>query len=164
MKISMAIASAVLLGGVLTACGGGDGSDGGGGATGGGGSGYCKDIKEAAATFGDLGAGENSSIGDAFTTFHKLAAEAPGAVKDDWKTLDGAITTVEDSLKSAGIKLEDFDKLQSGQIPDGVDVKKLQGLATEFQKLSGAEFEKASKNIETHAKDVCKVDLNKAAG
>ncbi len=162
MKIPLAIASAVLLGGVLTACGGSD--SGGGGATGGGGSDYCKDIKGAAATFGDFGSGDTTSIGDAFSTFHKLADEAPGAIKDDWKTLDGAITTVEDALAGAGIKLEDFDKLQSGQVPDGVDVAKLQGLATQFQKLSGAEFEKASKAIETHAKDVCKVDLNKAAG
>jgi hypothetical protein len=159
MKITMAIASAVLLGGVLTACGGSD--DGGGpGATGGGGSDYCKDIKGAAATFSDFGTSESSSISDAFATFHKLADEAPGAIKDDWKTLEGAITTIEDALESAGIKLEDFEKLQSGQVPEGVDVTKLQGLATEFQKLSGAEFEKASKAIEKHAKDVCEVDLS----
>lgn len=162
MKIPLAIASAVLLGGVLTACGGSD--SGGGGALGGGGSDYCKDIKGAAATFGDLGTGDSGSIGEAFATFHKLADEAPGAIKDDWKTLDGAITTVEDALSKAGIKLEDFEDLQSGKVPEGVDVSKLTGLATEFQKLSGAEFEKASKAIETHAKTVCKVDLNKAAG
>lgn len=159
MKIPMAIASAVLLGGVLTACGGSDG-----GSTGGGGSDYCKDIKGAAVTFGSLGAGDSASLGDAFATFHKLADEAPGAIKDDWKTLDGAITSVEDALESAGIKMEDFAKLQSGEVPEGVDVTKLTGLAAEFQKLSGAEFEKASKAIETHAKTVCKVDLNKAAG
>lgn len=160
MKIPLAIASAVLLGGVLTACGG----DGGGGDTGGSGSDYCKDIKDAAKTFGDLDSGDTASIGDAFTTFHKLADEAPGAVKDDWKTLDGAITTVEKALSDAGLKMEDFDELQSGKVPEGVDVSKLTGLASEFQKLSGAEFEKASKAIETHAKDVCKVDLNSSAG
>lgn len=155
MKIPLAIASAVLLGGVLTACGGGDG-----GGDGGKGSDYCKDIKGAAKTFGSLDSGDTASIGDAFATFHKLADEAPGAIKDDWKTLDGAITTVEKALADAGIKVEDFDKLQAGELPEGVDVEKLTGLATEFQKLSGAEFEKASKAIETHAKDVCKVDLD----
>lgn len=160
MKIPLAIASTVLLGGVLTACGGSDG--GGGGATGGTGSDYCKDIKAASTTFGSLDSGDTASIGEAFTTFHKLADEAPGAVKDDWKTLDGAIKTVEDGLADAGIKIEDFDKLASGQLPEGVDQAKLASLASTFQKLSSAEFEKASKAIETHAKSVCKVDLNAA--
>ena len=160
MKIPLAIASTVLLGGVLTACGGSD--SGGGGATGGSGSDYCKDIKSAAATFGSLDSGDTASIGEAFTTFHKLADEAPGAVKDDWKKLDGAIKTVEDGLADAGIKIEDFDKLASGQLPEGVDQAKLASLASTFQKLSSAEFQKASKAIETHAKSVCKVDLNAA--
>jgi len=157
MKILLAIASAVLLGGVLTACGGDDG--GGGGAPGSGGD-YCKDIKAAAATFGNLETSDTASIGDAFATFHKLADEAPDPIKDDWKTLDVAITTVEKALEDAGIKIEDLDKLQSGEVPEGVDLTKLAGLASEFQKLSGAEFDKSSKAIEAHAKSVCKVDLN----
>ena len=160
MKIPLAIASAVLLGGVLTACGG----DGGSGGSGGSGSAYCKDIKDAAATFGSIDSGDTEAIGDAFATFHKLADESPSAIKDDWRTLDGAITTVEKTLSDAGIKIEDFDKLSKDEIPEGVDVSKLTGLYAEIQKLSGAEFEKASKAIETHAKDVCKVDLNKVAG
>ncbi len=162
MKIPLAIASAVLLGGVLTACGGSD--DGAVGGSGGSNSNYCKDIKTAAATFSGIDSGDATSIGDAFATFHKLADESPGAIKDDWKTLEGAITTIEKALSDAGIKIEDFDKLQSGQIPEGVDMTKLTGLASEFQKLSGAEFEKSSKAIETHAKTVCKVDLNADAG
>ena len=164
MKIPLTIASAVLLGSVLTACGG---SDGGGGAlsgSGGKGSDYCKDIKAAAATFGDLDSGDTASIGEAFATFHKLAGEAPGDIKADWKTLDGAIVTVEKALTDAGIKIEDFDKLSSGQLPEGVDPNKLAGLATVFDNLSSAKFDKASKSIETHAKSVCKVDLNAPAG
>lgn len=162
MKIPLAMASVVLLGGVLTACGGSDGD--GGGNSGGSGSDYCKDIKAAAATFGDLDSGNTASIGEAFSTFHQLADEAPGAIKDEWKTLDGAITTVEDGLADAGIKVEDLGKLASGQTPEGVDQAKLAGLVATFQKLSSAEFERASKAIETHAKSVCKVDLNSPAG
>ena len=162
MKIPMAIASAVLLGGVLTACGG---SDDGGGSAGGGGSDYCKDIKDASKTFGDLGSGDTASIGDAFATFSKLADEAPGAVKDDWRTLEGAITTLEDALADAGLSIEDFEKLQSGgSLPKDVDVAKLKDLGPKLQGLNDAEFGKAAKAIETHAKDVCKVDLNNSAG
>lgn len=164
MKIPMAIASAVLLGGVLTACGGSDGDGGGGGGgiggNGGSGSDYCKDMKAASTSFGDLGAGDAATMADAFAAFHKLASEAPGAIKDDWKTLDGAITTVEKAFESAGLKIEDFDKLASGEMPEGFDPTKLTGLTKEFQKLNGTEFTDASKAIETHAKTVCKVDLN----
>lgn len=152
MKISLALAGAVVLGTTLTACGGG----GGGGADGD----YCKDIKKASATFGSLSGGDTSQLDAAFATFHTLAAESPDDIKADWVKLDAAITTVEKALKDAGVKFSDFDKIQKGEIPEGVDVAKLTGLATEFQKLNSAEFTKASKDIEKHAKDVCKVDLN----
>lgn len=151
MKISHALAGVVLLGTSLAACGGGDSAAD---------SDYCKDIKTASKTFSNLDSGDIGKLGDAFKTFHQLAAEAPGTIEADWKKLDGAVTTVEDGLKDAGIKLSDLPKLQQGQVPKGIDVTKLQSLATDLQKLSDAEFEKASKAIEKHAKDECKVDLN----
>lgn len=150
MKISLAVAGAVLLGSSLAACGGGDsGAD----------SDYCKDIKTAKKTFSNVGAGDVGQLDSAFSTFHQLADEAPDDVKADWKKLDGAIDTVEKALKDAGLKMSDLEDMQSGKVPEGVDVSKLQGLATEFQKLSSAEFTKASNAIEKHAKSTCKVDL-----
>jgi hypothetical protein len=155
MKIPMALASAVLLAGTLAACGGGDGGSGGEGSD------YCKDLKKASKTFDDLSAGDDlGSLDDAFKTFHKLADEAPSDIDEDWKKLDGAITTVEKALKDAGLTFDDLAKIQQGQVPEGVDTSKLQGLASEMSKLSSSDFTKASKSIETHAKKVCKVDLN----
>lgn len=151
MKISLALASAALV--ALSSCGG---SGGGGGAD----SSYCKDVKNAQKTFGSLSASNASQLDAAFATLHKLADEAPSEIDGDWKKLDGAITMVEKALKDAGLKFSDFDKIQKGEIPPGVDVAKLTGLAAQFQKLNGPEFSKASKNIEKHAKKVCKVDLN----
>ena len=154
MKLSLALAGAVLLGTTLTACGGGGGV--------GADSSYCKDIKKASATFGDLSGGDVGKLDQAFVTFHKLAKESPDTIKSDWKKLDGAITTVEKALKDAGLKFSDLDKIQKGEVPPGVDVSKLTGLAAEFTKLNSADFTKASKNIEKHAKNTCKVDLNKS--
>jgi hypothetical protein len=151
MKISLALAGVALLGSMLAACGGSDG----GGAD----SDYCKDVKTASKTFGNLDSGDVGKLDDAFKTFHQLAAESPDTIKSDWKKLDSAVTTVEDGLKDAGIKLSDLSELQAGKVPEGVDVSKLQSLATDLQKLSDAEFDKASKAIEKHAKDECKVDL-----
>jgi len=151
MKTPLAIASAALLAATLTGCGGGDdGPD----------SEYCKDLKAASTQFDTLESSDVSKLDEAFKTFHSLADEAPTEVEDDWKTLDDGITSVEKALDDAGLKFSDFAALQEGKMPEGVDVEKLQGLATEFQKLNSSEFDKASKAIEKHAKDECKVDLS----
>jgi phage-related minor tail protein len=150
MKTPLALASAALVVATLAGCGGGDdGPD----------SSYCKDLKSASTQFDSLSSNDVSKLDEAFKTFHKLADEAPSDVKDDWVTLDKGITSVEKALDKAGLKFSDFAALQQGKMPEGVDVAKLQGLATEFQKLDSAEFDKASKAIEKHAKDVCKVNL-----
>ena len=103
-----------------------------------------------------------SKLDEAFKTFHTLADEAPsrgqGRLEDPGQRHHGQVET---ALKKAGLKFADFAKLQEGKMPEGVDVEEeLQGLATEFQKLNSTEFDKASKAIEKHAKDECKVDLS----
>ncbi|MGI9086114.1 MAG: hypothetical protein ACR2FE_12655 [Aeromicrobium sp.] len=151
MKTPLALASAALMAATLAGCGGGDdGPD----------SEYCKDLKAASTEFDSLSSSDVSKLDEAFKTFHELADDAPAEVKDDWTTLDKGITDVEKALKDAGLKFSDFAELQKGNMPEGVDVEKLQGLAAEFQKLDSAEFDKSSKAIEKHAKDVCKVNLS----
>jgi hypothetical protein len=151
MKTPLAVASAALLAATLAGCGGSDdGPD----------SEYCKDLKAASTQFDSLSSNDVTQLDEAFKTFHTLADEAPSEVKEDWATLDKGITSVEKALDDAGLKFSDFAELQEGKMPEGVDVAKLQGLATEFQKLDSAEFDKSSKAIEKHAKDVCKVDLS----
>ena len=49
--------------------------------------------------------------------------------------------------------------LQTGEIPDGVDMTALQSLMTEIQALDTKEFQEAGDNINKHAKDECGVDL-----
>ena len=156
MKLSLALAGTALLAGTLTACGGGDGGSSG---DGGSGSNYCKDLKSASATFGSLSSGDTSKLDSAFATFHKLAGEAPGSIKPDWKILDDAISTIQKALADAGLKFSDLDKIQAGQVPKGFDPSKLAGLASEFTKLNTPQFTKASKAITAHAKKTCKVTL-----
>ena len=156
MKISLALAGAVMLIGGLSACGGDDGGGGGDGKD----SDYCKDIKAASKSFGSLSSGDTDQLDKAFATFHDLAEEAPSSIEGDWKILDDAITTIEKALKDAGLKFSDLSKMQSGEVPEGVDVSKLQGLATELQSLTGPEFTKATKAIDTHASKTCKVKLS----
>lgn len=151
MKKSLAIAGVVLIGTSLSACGG----DGDGGAD----SQYCTDLKSATKTFDDLDSGDVSGLEGAFKTFHSLADESPDEVKADWKVLDDGITSVEKALSDAGIKFSDFAKIQSGELPEGVDPTKLQDVASSFTELSDEKFTDAGDAIQKHAKDVCDVTL-----
>lgn len=152
MKISMAVAGAVLLASTLAACSGDD--DGGGNGD------YCKDLKQAVTSYGSLSEGDFDKLDAALKTFHKLADEAPSEIEDEWKQLDGAFKMVEDALEDAGLTFADIATIQQGEIPEGIDASKLQGLASDMAKLSNAEATKASEAIEAHAKKTCKVDFN----
>ena len=131
MKISLALAGIVLVGTSVAGCTGGDGGSGGdGGADGS----YCKDIAAAKPTFESLSSGDLSKLEEGFTTFHRLADEAPDGLKDQWKTLDDAATSVEDKIKEAGLTFDDLPDIQAGKIPEGVDVDKLTAFAAAIAK------------------------------
>jgi hypothetical protein len=154
MRIKTLVGAAVLAAtcSVLTACGGGGSSASGD---------YCSELKDDQAFFADF-QGNNSDLGnldEAFSRMHTLADDAPDDVADDWKTLDDALTTIEDALKEAGLKPSDLGKLGSGQVPPNVDPAKLQELLPKLQALSSTDVSKAAERIASNAKDKCDVDL-----
>lgn len=148
MKTPLALATAALALGVLAGCGGSDAD-----------SDYCKDLKSTQKEFGSLASSDVTQLDKVFKTFHKLADEAPSDISSDWKTLDSAMTKVEKAFSDAGLKASDFAKIQQGDIPDGVDVNKLQDVAKTYSEVTSEKFTKASAAIEKHAKDTCKVKL-----
>lgn len=152
-RILAAVAAAALGLGLLTACG----DDDGGGKAGGGD--YCADLKSAKKQVDALKGGDFSSLEKTTDTMHQLADEAPDEIKDDWETLVEGVDKLVALLKKAGLTDEDMANLQSGQIPDGVDMAALQELMTELQAVDTPDFQKASDNINKHAKDECGVDL-----
>ena len=152
MPTSHRLRSAVL--GVVTlaalaACGGGEGPD----------SDYCKDLEAAKPSLESLKSSGAAQLQDVFEVTHELADEAPGDVKDAWETYDDAITAIEDALKEAGVGPDELSSLQRGEVPEGVDQKKLRGLPAIFQKLDSPEVAKASNKIAAHAKDVCQLSF-----
>ena len=149
IRISVAAAGAMLAGTALAGCGGGGDTT----------KAYCNDIKQATKSFTALGKGDYAKLDAAFTTFHKLADEAPSKISADWKVLDGALTTMQKAFKDAGIDFKDLGKLQQGQVPEGLDPAKLAGLTTTLSKFDDAKFKTASDNIAAHSKSVCKVDI-----
>ena len=153
-RILSAVAAGALGLCLLTACG----DDDGGKASGSGGD-YCSDLKSAKKEVDALKGGDFSSLEKTTDTMHELADEAPDAIKEDWDTLVAGVDQVVDLLKKAGLTDEDMANLQSGQIPDGVDMEALQGLMTELKSVTNEKFQAAFDHINEHAKDKCGVDL-----
>ena len=122
---------------------------------------YCDELKADKTYFESL-SGSNADLSNfdqVFAKVHTLAADAPANVADDWKTLDGAITTIESALKEAGLKPSDLAGLQNGKVPQGADLSKLQSLLPKLQSLNSTDVSDAAKNISDDAKKSCDVDL-----
>jgi hypothetical protein len=157
MRATAVLSTLVLSTSLLAGCGGG-----GGNST----DAYCKDLKAAKADFAALGSTspDFDAFSKAINTFHKLAGKAPSEVSADWKTLDGAFTTLEKDLKDAGLTLSDLGKITQGQVPDGMTADDLQKVTPKLQaiftKLDNDKFKKAGDAIEKHAKKECNVDLS----
>ena len=157
MKRILSAAAAAALGlCLLTACG----DDAGGGKAAGSGGDYCSDLKDAKKEVDALKGGDFSDLEETTDAMHELADEAPDAIKDDWETLVNGVDKLVEALKKAGLDDDDMATLQSGQIPDGVDMAALQGLMAEIQGLDTEDFTAAGDNINKHAKDECGVDLD----
>jgi hypothetical protein len=153
-RILATVAAAALGLGLLSACGSDDG-----GKAGGSSGDYCNDLKAAKKEVDALKGGDFSDLQKTTDAMHKLADEAPDELKDDWDTLVTGVDKLVAALKKAGLDDSDMATLQSGQIPDGVDMDALTGLMTEIQALDTDKFQAAGDNINKHAKDKCGVDL-----
>ncbi|HET6167058.1 MAG TPA: hypothetical protein VFE07_09535 [Marmoricola sp.] len=159
MRTTVILSSLVLATSLVAGCGssGGDNNSAGGG--------YCKDLKSAKDTFDSFNSSSPNfdKLDEAFKTLHKLADEAPSTVDDDWKTLDGALTTMEKALSDAGLKATDLGKITAGQLPEGMTAEQLQAavpkLQSAFSSFDSDKVKTATDAIEKHAKSVCKVSL-----
>jgi hypothetical protein len=139
---------------VLVACGSSDSGSSSSGS-------YCDELKSDKTYFEAL-SGSNSDVSKLDTVFskvHTLADKAPDSVAADWKTLDDAISTIENALKDAGLKPSDLAAMQNGQVPPGVDVTKLQALLPKLQALSDTNVSDAADKIAADAKKNCGIDM-----
>ena len=148
-----AVAAAALGLGLLTACG----DDDGGSASGS--DGYCSDLKAAKKKVDALKGRDFSDLKTTTDAIHQLSGEAPESIKDDWKTLSDGFDKLVEALKKAGLDDQDMATLQTGQIPDGVDMEALQELMTELKSVTNDKFQAAFDHINEHAKDECGIDL-----
>jgi hypothetical protein len=148
-KTSVALGSLALVAGLSAGCTSDDASAAD--------SAYCTDFKADKTKFQALTGDDIAKLGDAFEEIHQLAGEAPEEVADDWKVIDDAFTAFTDALEEAGVTFDDLAVMQTGEIPDGVDLADLEALAAKLESFGGPEMEKAGEAIERHAKDKCGV-------
>jgi hypothetical protein len=163
MKKTFCVAAIMVMTAALGACGS-DNKDSSDASSGGGGGGdYCSTLQDTKAEFENLDfTALNEEKFDALQSkIDALQSAAPDEVKDDWGTLGDAFDQFKSLLDDAGISLDDLESMQSGGVPSGVDLKKLQQLGTKLQAFSAdSGLEDASKNIEDHAKSECNISLN----
>lgn len=163
MKRLPALAGAMVLGSVLAGglagCGGGgqdepeaDSTDS-----------YCDALRDANEEFAAVNSEspDPKQLDSALQRMSEVARQAPDEVQPQWETLDGAITEVRTGLEEAGITFEDLGKLAEDPtaLPEDVDQAKLMELATTVRKMDSKEFERASDDIQKHAKSECDIEL-----
>ncbi|WP_372734639.1 hypothetical protein [Nocardioides sp.] len=146
-RLTSLLAATVLGASLLTSCSGSSTDD------------YCDSLKSAEQDFADFGEANFDNFDDFIDRVDDFAADAPDEVKDDWKVLADALEAFADALEEAGIDMTDLAGMQSGQIPEGVDVAKLTEAMGKIQELGSGDFEKATEAIEKHAKAECDIDL-----
>ena len=111
----------------------------------------------------DLEGGQIESgaqLAAAFAQIHQLSDRAPASVKQDWATVDQAITDLEDALHHAGLDVSDLGKVASCDLPDGVDASQLQAVTDAAQGLQSKAVTQAGSRIEADAMDQCGTDVN----
>ena len=122
---------------------------------------YCRELKADKSYFLSLAGSEPglTDIEETFRRVHTLSAAAPAEVASDWEVVDGAVTTMEDVLRQAGLTPDQFAAIQKGENHDGVDLDKLAALAPQLQELGGKTMDTAADHITRNAKAACGIDL-----
>jgi hypothetical protein len=149
MRRSVALAAALLVAAALAGCGEDTEA-------------YCSSLEDAQADLEALRDGDLARLEETLDRIRQIGGDAPGEIRDDWETLNGALTELTDGLAAAGIDVDDLEGLQadleSGRPPEGVDRGKLLELAAAVQGSFG-EMRDSLEAIELHARDECDIQL-----
>lgn len=132
----------------LTGCGGGGDTEA-----------YCDTLSSTKDDIEGLEAGDPGAFETAFEAFDQLEEEAPDEVADDWATMQEGVQKIEQAFEDAGLELDELDEVMAGEVPEGVDMEKLQEMGTTLEELDSEEFNDASDAIEKHAEEECDVTL-----
>lgn len=126
---------------------------------------YCATLEEAKAEFDNLDESDLGQFDEVFDTFDELASQAPEEVSAEWGAFVSGFDQLQQAVEDAGLTLDELAAIQQDpqNLPEGVDMAKLQQLGEELQALQTPEFTRAGDAITAHAENECGVDLEGGA-
>lgn len=157
MRKAIALVPVLLVAGLVSGCG--SDSDDASSSSGD----YCKIAKSIKSNVEDINFDnlDDATFDKLQDNLNSLEGAAPDNVQDDWGVLSDKFAELDNILSDAGLTLDDLAGLQSGQLPEGVDMQKLQEMSTKLQGFSDtSEIDPAIKNIEKSLKDDCGIDTS----
>lgn len=137
-------AAASLLLGALVGCGSSGGD-------------YCKELEAEQERFAEMQQ-DSSGLGllAQRPLLGRLAEKAPDDLRDEWKTLLGALDAFDRTLADVGVEPEDF---VDGEPPAELSPEQRTRIARAADELASIDVVEAANGIEQQAKDVCKLQL-----
>lgn len=124
---------------------------------------YCSTLGEdkrqlttLSADIGRPGRAGDEALGQTVAVLSGLRDEAPDDISDEWVTLVAALQGLADAFRATGTAPGDF---AGGTRPEGVTAGQYDAVQEAVAELQSTRVQQASKSIEQHAQDVCKVDL-----
>lgn len=141
--VSTAVATVLLLG-ALAGCGS-SGED------------YCEALEAEQERFAEMQQ-DSSGLGllAQRPLLGRLAEKAPDDLRDEWKTLLGALDAFDRTLAEVGVEPEDF---VDGEPPAELGAEQRARIARAADELASLDVVEAANGIEQQAKDVCKLQL-----
>ena len=126
---------------------------------------YCgalrEDKKQLEKLAGEASQPGSDGLGDTVSLLSGLRDEAPDDIAGEWDTLVGALEELDEAIEASGADPGDFG---SDQKPPGVSEGQFDAVQKAAAELGSLRVQQASKSIEQHASDVCKVDLRGGLG
>ncbi len=151
-RLTGVVAAAVLVLAGLTACGGGGSSA----------ADYCPDIKAADSQFSGLN--NPTQLNEATFTklknaIDKIAGEAPSDIKPTWTSVDHALAQFDQTLKDAGLSMNDLGNLTKGKLPPNMTIGQAQTLAKKLESIGSGPLNTAGSKITSEVKSKCHYDM-----
>jgi hypothetical protein len=118
---------------------------------------YCTAVEERQQALGEvLAAGGQTALLEALPMFRELADEAPSDIRDEWQTVIGALTALEEALEHAGVDPATYDRRNP---PPGLSEDEKDRIDAAATELANPRTSEALSGLEQQARDVCQTPL-----
>jgi hypothetical protein len=118
---------------------------------------YCGSLEDhRAALTKTLDAGGPQALLRALPTLRDLQRDAPDDIADDWRTLTGALTGLQDALRDAGVDPATYDRAKP---PPGVTQAERDRIDAAATEVGSARTQAALTAVDQQARDVCHASL-----